>query len=422
MKLSRRLVLASAAALAAPALAEDTWGFRSQPSFREVIERVVAMPNDTDLQARAERRGLGVMNVMWEDSGRFEGSSVGPNISDLTLQVRERVGDDVRTSLLPVIRYPNFTDTTADVKADSLWLRVGNERDGATKRAVRLTDVLKNLKEYLTAPSSLKGSGNLLAGRDSHFLVSAQHVFVPLPREGKAEFNPVLFNYQSSPGNPAVLTLLVTREGLSARVIENKPGDQTFQGWGQQLFFNDKGQKTTFTAERKTAVANRIAAGNATKGDEGALDEGADMMMLVQVPLKHRSPVRGLFYGGAEGASPPSAMAGDSEKSVVRRESFGQKSDVEQAVIGHGEAMGPHEECGGLELERDDRFPVRVTVQFYKATSNGVVSESDLADVERSIKRVYENGDFVGSLVVPTSDKDRQRPTNWLERTFGFRF
>jgi hypothetical protein len=26
--------------------------------------------------------------VVWEDTGRFQGSSVGPNISDLTLQVR----------------------------------------------------------------------------------------------------------------------------------------------------------------------------------------------------------------------------------------------------------------------------------------------------------------------------------------------
>lgn len=417
MKLTRRLVLTAAAAtLAAPAVAEP-WGVVPAPSFREVIEKVCAMPMDSDLQARAARRGLNVMNVMWEDTGRDLGSSVGPNISDLTLQVRERVGEQVRTSLLPVIRAPNFTDTTADVKADRLWVRIGNERDGATKRAVRLSEVLKNLKEYLSVPSSLNGSGNLLAQRDTHFLVSAQHVFVPLPREGKAEFNPVLFNYQSSPGNPAVLTLLVTREGLSVRVIENKPGDQTFQGWGQQLFFNDKGQKTTFTAERKSAVANRIASGQATKADEGALDEGADMMMLVQVPLKHRAPRRQMaLFGAAEGEA-KSAVASESKRSSERAD-----SDVEQAVLGHGEAMGPHEECGGLSLERDERFPVRVTVQFYKATSNGVVSESDLADVERSIKRTYESADFVGSLVVPTSEQDKQRPTNWLERTFGIRF
>lgn len=418
-KLSRRFLLSSTA-LALPALAADGWGFRPEPSYAEVISRVVGMPSDADLQRRVAARGLGVMNVMWEDTGRYQGSSVGPNISDLTLQVREKIGDQVRTSLLPVIRYPNFTDLTADVKAESLWVRVGNQRAGAGRQAVRLTEVLKNLKEYLSDPSTLKGSGDLLAGRDSHFLVSAQHVFVPLPRTGKAEFNPVLFNYQSYPDNPAVLTLLATREGLSARVIENRPGDQTFQGWGQQLFFNDHGQRTTFTAERKSAVANRIASGNGTAADQGALDEGADMMMLIQVPLKQKERPRrgGWFFGddmSVAGAAPPAAMA------MERSEAGRGVSDVEQAVLGHGDAMGPHRECGGLALQRDERFPVRVTVQFYKATSNGVVSDSDLDDLERSIKRVYRDGDFVGSLVVPASEQDRRRPTGWIDR-LGFRF
>ncbi len=420
MKLSRRLLLASTAATFATRAFAETWGVAPKQSFREVIEKVVAMPGDSDLQQRCARLGLEVMNVMWEDTGRYEGSSVGPNISDLTLQVRERVGEQVRTSLLPVIRHPNFSDKTADVKAEQLWVRIGNERAGATRRAVRLSDVLEHLGEYLSASSTLKGSGNLLAKRDTHFLVSAQHVFVPLPREGKAEFNPVLFNYQSYPGNPAVLTLLVTREGLSVRVIENKPGDQTFQGWGQQLYFNDKGQKTTFTAERKSAVANRIASGQGTKADEGALDEGADMMMLVQVPLKQAVAHRGGYFGMddslAQGA-PAMESAAAGEKSLRR-----ERSDVEQAVLGHGDAMGTHEECGGLSLARDDRFPVRVTVQFYKATSNGVVSDSDLADVKRAIDRTYESGDYVGSLVVPQSERDRQRPTSWYERKFGFRF
>jgi hypothetical protein len=66
---------------------------------------------------------------------------------------------------------------------------------------------------------------------------------------------------------------------------------------------------------------------------------------------------------------------------------------------------------GGLRLERDPRFPVRVTVQFYRATSNGVIDEQDLVDVKRQIDRVYEDGDFVGSLVVP--EDGRTRPTEW---------
>jgi len=88
------------------------------------------------------------------------------------------------------------------------------------------------------------------------------------------------------------------------------------------------------------------------------------------------------------------------------------RSDVERAVIGHGEEMGPFYEGGGLRLVRDERFPVRVTVQFYRATSNGVVSPQDLQDVKAQIDRVYSDGDFVGSLVVPESG--RTRPTDWV--------
>ena len=49
---------------------------------------------------------------------------------------------------------------------------------------------------------------------------------------------------------------------------------------------------------------------------------------------------------------------------------------------------------------QDDRYPVRVIVQFYKATSNGVVSEEDMADIAAQINKVYKQADYVGSLVV----------------------
>ena len=61
------------------------WGVgqsRTSP-YREVIDRVVAMPADADLQSRAARLGLNLLNVLWEDVGRAAGSALGPNISDV---------------------------------------------------------------------------------------------------------------------------------------------------------------------------------------------------------------------------------------------------------------------------------------------------------------------------------------------------
>jgi len=95
-------------------------------------------------------------------------------------------------------------------------------------------------------------------------------------------------------------------------------------------------------------------------------------------------------------------------------------SDVENAVIGHGAVEGPFTEIAGLDIERDPAFPIRVTVQFYKATSNGVVSEKDMQEISRQIEKVYTQADYVGSLVVggytgrPTEYiGDKIQPPDW---------
>ena len=415
-------------------------------ALRQTIRQVLRLPDSGAMQSRARRHGLNVLNVLWEDTGRFEGSSVGPNISDVTLQLREPVdgsGARFRTRLLPVLRHPNFSDKTADIAADKLWVKVGNQSAGAQIVSVPLSEVLKNLREYVSNPDSIRGSGDLSAPRDSHMLVSAQHVFVPIPQQGKIEFTPVIFNYQSSARNPAVLTLLVTRQGTSVVAIDNSGRDATHDGSGQQLFFNNKGQKTTLTAERKSDVTERIEAGQATEQDAGALDDGADMMLIVQVPLKVRQPSYGSGYGigygsfslgglgamgtGAGGGgvagppmqpAPPSKSTSDSDLSGAGMGDVGggagrgrASSDVEQAILGHGDDLGDFSEGRDLKLVRDPRFPVRVTVQFYKATSNGVISDADLVAAKSEIDKVYARGDSVGSLVVP--EGQRHRPTDW---------
>ena len=136
------------------------------------------------------------------------------------------------------------------------------------------------------------------------------------------------------------------------------------------------------------------------------------MMMLVQVPLKHRAASRGYFGGMDEGIDmPTSAPMASGGAAAPKRRSRAARSDVEQAVLGHGKDLGPFREMANLSLERDDRFPIRVTVQFYQATSNGVVSAQDLANVKKTIDRVYDSADYVGSLVVPNDAA--HRPTDW---------
>ena len=375
-------------------------------AYREVIDRTVGMTFDGEAQQLAGRFGLNVLNVTWEDTGRYYGSAVGPNISDMTIQVQQQNPRDesYELHLMPVIRHPNFTDLTADVRLDRFFLLVGNEKGEPLKR-VSLEEFLGHIRAYLHDSDSWAGLGmSLLADRDTHVLVSAQACFLPIPQGDKATFNPVLFNYQSYQGDPAVLTILATREGTSVTVIDNvRDGFEAGQTWGQRLFFNKNGDRASLTGERLSDFQSDTDP-SGTPGSVGpsvtaSSEEGLNMVLLIQVPLKQKQP---LSYGYAE--EDFAAAEAAPESGSIR------SSDVEAAVIGHGEVEGPFTEIDGLEIERDPDFPVRVTVQFYKATSNGVVSEKDIEDIHQQIARVYEDADYVGSLVV---DGESDRPTEY---------
>lgn len=336
-----------------------------------------------------QQHGLNLLNLTWEDTGRFKGSSVGPNISDMTIQVRIPEGAGDRTYLMPVIRHPNFSDLTGDVDPRSLGILVGNE-DGRPLKRVSLTAFLADPGRYMSDPSSWKGMPkSLLAERDSRVLVSAQACFLPVPAGEKAEFNPVLFNYQSSPGDPAVLTILATREGTSMTVIDNQRDTvEAGWNWGQRLFFNDKGNRASLTGERLSDYQAR-GGDPVPQGGIQVPEAQLNMVMLIQVPLKQRYRDRIVME------SPASDAAGAKFKS----EGGGGGRANENAVIGHGEWEGPFTEVGGLAIDRDPRFPIRVTVQFYKATETGTVSASEVAEIKKDIDLVYASASAVGSLV-----------------------
>ena len=383
--------------------------------YAAVVRKVAAMPENDRAVDMVSRAGLSLLNVLWEDTGRWEGSSLGPNISDVTIEVELREGQGpTRTALMPVMRHENFTDKTGDVKLDKLMVPVGNQAQAGALSYVSLRELLANPTRYMTLPAKgkIKG-GTLLAQRDRHALVSAQATFLPVPRQGQATFWPVIFNYQSTRKNPAVLTLLVTRQGTSMTIVDNVRDTVRLGSWGQRLFFNKSGQRTPLTAERLSDVR----ASGVTMNGESADSLGADanLMMIIQVPLRFRQPPMrptGVKYKAAESADKSVASLAAEPKPASRRAGGGGRSDVETAVLGHGPELGPYTELDGLTIERDARFPVRVTVQFYQATSNGVLASADVRNLRAQIKKVYAMADYVGSLVVPTA-ADRQRPTNW---------
>ncbi|HEY7372603.1 MAG TPA: hypothetical protein VIF57_10625 [Polyangia bacterium] len=389
---------------------------RARRTYAHVVEKVAAMPEDDRATTLVNQTGLELLNVLWEDTGRWEGSSVGPNISDVTIEVQMDDGaGQTRTALMPVMRHANFTDKTGDVPIDKLMIPVGNHDEAGTLSYVSLRDFLAAPAQFMSLPGKgkIKG-GSLLAPRDRHALVSAQATFLPVPRQGKATFWPVIFNYQSSRKNPALLTLLVTRQGTSLTIVDNARDTLGAESWGQRLFFNKSGQRAPLTAERLSDVKQ---SGFTMNGESAqSLGGDANLLMIVQVPLRYRAPLArkaGAPFASLGGkATAPAAAATPASAEKHARASRDVASDVEVAVLGHGPLLGKFTELDGLTIERDARFPVRVTVQFYQATSNGALAAADVKSLRAQIDDVYAKADYVGSLVVPTA-ADRQRPTNW---------
>jgi len=349
------------------------------------------MLTDAALRALCAQHGLNCVGVTWEDTGRYQGSSVGPNISDLTIQVRGDVHDrSGPVACMPVIRHPNFSDRTADLPIGSFRIPVGNE-SGKPLRSLLLEEVLGDLRSHLHRPASWKGvRKSLLAKRDTHVLVSAQACFLPVPRGGEAVFNPVLFNYQSREKAPAVLTILVTPDGSSMTIIDNER-DQAEPGnsWGQRLFLNLNGQRASLIGRRASDV-QVVAAQHGGSALVGSVQAGMNMVLIIQVPLKQK-PIR--------------ARAGGSMLYGRVYEGRSGFSDIEDAVIGHGVIEGPFTEIADLAICRDNRFPIRATVQFYKATTTGVAGPDDIAGIAAELNRVYADADYVGSLVQGSLDR-----------------
>jgi len=241
--------------------------------------------------------------------------------------------------------------------------------------------------------------------------VSAQACFLPVPSSGKAEFNPVLFNYQSYAGAPAVLAIVATREGTSATIIDNqRDGFGAGAAWGQRLFFNQNGERASFTGTRMTEFVE--AGGDATDrvdSVQAAMSKGLSCVMLIQVPLvQPERPRRSMMA--------PMACAAMGGFGMARRSRDAEECDVDEAVIGHGEVEGPFTEIDGLAIKRDARFPIRITVQFYKATSNGVVGAAEINALAAQIESVYKDAKAVGSLV---TEPDHGRSTEWDDEGKG---
>merc|ERR1719203_123903 len=249
---------------------------KNKTKLDDVIVKVTSMVSwDSSANKLAKKAGLNINYVSWEDCARNKGSCWGPCISDMTLRVND--------SCMPVIRQPNYSDITWDVKMNDVPIVVGNHQSdkSAELQTISLSDYLSNFSDFLTN-SDYKKEINLLSqkeSKDSHVIMSSQACFLPIQTGEETKFNVALFNYQSQPKNPAVLVIVSTSKGSSAQIIEGKE---------QHLLFNNFGKKADFLAERVSDVRKKKGQKNIHAKELSKEEKMDNVIVVVQVPLKQK--------------------------------------------------------------------------------------------------------------------------------------
>ena len=374
---------------------EATGGSRDNATTNPLIERVAQIYTSREVKQLAAEHKLDVSHVAWEDCARYDNSCWGPCISDVTLCTAD--------TAMPIIRSPNFQDTTVDMPIDKINLIVGNEvklEAGEEESLGRtsLKEFLENIDVY-TGNDKLK---SLYRPRDASVVVSPQACVLPLT-DGQVSFNARIFSYQSRKDDPAVLVIMGTNQGTSTQVVHGTTN----------LYFNEHGKSVDFLARR--LVDDRKKRGVETQGEITTEEKNRNVIYIIQVPLKTKAPPSKGFGIMTLSCLPMAMMGGPALLSVQESVPLsvpGSRSATRGAdwamLEKSTEVKGDYPGTRGLELERDDRFPIRLTVQIYTVTDESNLAPQVMKQIAERLEAVKTQGVNEGSLVV---DGKKGRPT-----------
>lgn len=321
-------------------------------AWQATTSKICAMTTDAVAQKLASDSGLSITKPALEATSH----GLGPEPLDYTAEVAITTqGLD-----LPVIRdISASSEASWKLPIDQVPILVGNH-DGSTLRHVSLREYLSNLRSYLHAPRQWYGSASslLVTSGDEEVIMSAQASILPVPAEGEANFNVSVFNQQYNASKPALLTIISTIHGTSAQVLNSKT--KTL------LYHNKAGKRTSFVGQTPKPV---LQAGSSQLSTPHltSWDRAQNNILVITVPLKQEPDVATPSSDGG----PPSASRPPPRAPLVQL----------------AQEEGPFTEIGGVKMERDERYPIRITLQFYNSSSDGDVDAQGMKNIASELQR-----------------------------------
>jgi hypothetical protein len=371
---------------------------------------LINLTYNKNIKSLANSYGMNIQTVSWEDTARFMNSCYGPNISDMTLHTQ---GYN-----MPIFRKPNYADVTSDIDIDKFNLVVGNE-DGSELRKITLKEYLENISKYVNN-DKVK---NMYLERDSKILTSSQACILPL-EDGEVEFNVRLYNYQTRKNDPAVLVIITSSQGTSCQIIDSND---------TKLYFNNNGKASNFLAKR--LKDDRKERGVSLEGEMTHEEKERNALYIFQIPLKqkplmHRkntcyndeNNINNVIYIDSELIEQDCILENYNINNIKEAcnynnintkyydsSNFNKRSKntrgFDNAILRAGESHGPYYGTNNLELIRDEKYPIRCTVQFYKVTDDEKIPQDEICKISEQINKIYNHGTNISSLVYDNTNR-----------------
>ncbi len=252
--------------------------------------------------------------------------------------------------------------------------------------AITIGDYFENISKYANNLKISQHTVSLKSQSNSDEFTS----LCSLVRKGLSfEFCVQLYNYQSDSNSddPAVLVIVASAQGTSAQVVKGNT----------KLLLNSNGIAKNFKAQRLSDF--REEQGKSKEGEMTLEEKNQNVLFIYQIPLKQRNEHR-------KDELVKKCCSSQQPARAVRKSGGGR--GLERAIISAGSEQGRFEGTRGLALLRDDRFPIRCTVQYYNVTDVPRISDSQMRELAALINEAYSGALATGSLVTSNSNRETE--------------
>jgi hypothetical protein len=326
----------------------------------QLVQTTVFSP---EALAALKASGLAPKTISWDDAARNKNSCWGPCITDVTLRTKGGPREQM-------VRPDNFTDKTSDLSADKLRLFKG-------RIAISLRTYLDTIQAGLWQP------------RDAVVLARSQCCFLPLGGRESVDFAVSAYSYNRN-------SLIIVASAFGTSVYRA-------DGSTQELLLDIRGDSHHYQAakmvDKKSGQVVRDFA------DMSAQQKQENALYIYQVPIKSKYRSRGGDEVEVEESCEGIGLF-DTGKSRSRGgggSRGGGPTPIRDlgavARLGVGSRVGRTPELDTTELERDARYPITLTIQYYRI-SDGPVSEAAARDVIAKLNALEHASAATGSLVV----------------------